>query len=160
MLEKDVMSDEPGGRDDLEVGLDEDERVGRARWTDLFIFCRGLNTSILISAILFTIISGLILPGQAIFLGKMFNLFTSLGSGQLSGPDLVEQMTSFSLRFCIFGAVSGVSNSLFFGTWITFGELQAKLARETIFSSILVNEIAWFDARRAGIETFVSRLQT
>lgn len=160
MVEKDVMSDEPCGRDDLEAGLDEDESVGRARWTDLFIFCRGPNTSILISAILFTIISGTILPGQAIFLGKMFNLFTSLGSGQLSGLDLIEHMTSFAFRFCIFGAVSGVSNSFFFGTWITFSELQAKLARENIFTSMLKKEIAWFDARRAGVETFVSRLQT
>lgn len=154
------MSNEPRGHNDLEAGLDGDERVGRARWADLFIFCRGLNTPILISAILFTIISGIILPGQAIFLGKMFNLFTSFGSGQLSGPDLVKNMTSFAIQFCIFGAVSGVSNAVFFGTWIILSELQVKLARENIFASILAKEMAWFDARRAGIETFVSRLQT
>ena len=160
MLEKDVMEYDPIGRDDLEAGLDEDTGVGRARWLDLFLFYRGINAYTLISAIIFTVVSGIVLPGQAIFLGRMFDLFTSLGADQISSNDLVLRMASFATKFCAFGIASGALNAIFFGLWVVFGELQAKAASENIFVCILNKEMAWYDTRKAGIATFVSRLQT
>ena len=57
------------------------------------------------------------------------------------------------------GGASWLFNSIQFSAWLAFGELQAKGARDRLFTSLLGKEIEWYDRRKNGIHALLPRLQ-
>lgn len=138
----------------------QNERSGKPSWRSILHFTLRIHLIPLAAALILTALSGVIIPAVAIILGKAFDAFAQYGSNKITGPDLVEQITWYAVALTVLGCASGILNGGFFTIWISFGELQAKSAREQLFNEMLEKEIEWYDLRKAGINTLISRLQT
>ena len=156
---KDAMDDDVDGIEELEIGLNEVGIGTAAPWKALFNFTSTSHIPVLFLAISFSIASGVIVPALAIFLGKIFDQYSSYGAGRLSASTIVKKVADHSISLCILGGVSGLLSGTFFGFWLAFGESQARTAREQLFFDMLDKEMEWYDMRQSGVETLVSRLQ-
>ena len=110
-------------------------------------------------AMLFSVVSGMIIPALAVFLGMIFEAFTKYGGQSISGSDLVKQTSAYGKGLVALGCISGLFNAIFFMCWIIFGELQARGARGETFDKMLDKNMAWIDTRSFGVEALVSQLQ-
>lgn len=149
--------DPPRGR---EVHEQDDAQPKHASWLALFNFMSKSHIVIFALAVILSVASGIVIPALATFLGKIFDLFTSFGAGEIDGPDLVKKVSTYGIVLAGLGSISGILNALFFGLWLVFGELQAKNVREKLFDGMVEKDLEWYDMRRAGIETMISRQQT
>lgn len=138
----------------------QNERFKKPSWRFILHFTLRIHLIPLAVALILTALSGVIIPAVAIILGKAFDTFAQYGSNKITGPDLVEQISWYAVALTVLGFAGGILNGGFFTIWISFGELQAKSAREQLFNEMLEKEIGWYDLRRAGINTLISRLQT
>lgn len=138
----------------------QNERLKKPSWRTILHFTLRSHLIPLAVALILTALSGVIIPAVAVILGKAFNSFAQYGSNKITGPDLVGQISWYAVALTVLGCASGILNGGFFTFWISFGELQAKSAREQLFNEMLEKEIEWYDLHRAGIITLISRLQT
>ena len=145
---------------DLEADEEENNLAEYASWRSLFNFTSKIDILLLLSALILSIAAGIVTPALAIFLGKIFDLFTNFGAGEISGSDLMNEVSTNALILAALGAASGLLHAGYFMLWLVFGELQAKNIRERLFNGILEKDMSWYDMRTDGIETLVSRLQT
>ena len=147
------------GRDDLETGRNEDDSARRPTWGSLFSFTSRTHALPLLIALILSVASGVIIPALAVFLGKIFDLFTNFGAGKIGGSNLVGRVSTYGIALSGLGCASGFLNATYYGFWLTFGELQAKSAREKLFDAMLEKDMEWYDMRKSGIDTLISRLQ-
>lgn len=146
--------------DDTESGDRPHDQVRHATWRALFNFTSKAHILPLILALTLSVASGIVVPALAIFLGDIFDFFTQYGGDEISGPDLVHKVSRYGIYLVGLGCASGVLNAFYFMLWLVFGELQAKTAREKLFNGMLEKEMEWYDMRKAGIDTLITRLQT
>ncbi|KAF6231907.1 hypothetical protein HO173_009744 [Letharia columbiana] len=146
--------------DDLEADDEENNFAKHASWRSLFNFTSKWDTPPLLLALIFSIAAGIIAPALAVFLGKIFDLFTNFGAGEISGSDLLKKVSANAIVLVALGTASGLLHAGYFTVWLVFGELQAKHVREMLFDSMLEKDMGWYDMRTDGIDTLVSRLQT
>lgn len=128
-------------------------------WLSLFHFTSRRHLFPLGVALALSIGSGIIIPALAIILGRIFGLFTSYGATEISGSDLVKKVSIYGIALVGLGAASGLLNASFFMFWLIFGELQAKSVRDKLFDGMLEKDMEWYDMRKSGIDTLISRLQ-
>ena len=147
-------------RADPEADEEENNLVKYASWHSLFNFTSKTDMFLLLSAVILSIAAGIVTPALAIFLGKIFDLFTNFGAGEISGSDLMNEVSTNTIVLAALGAASGLLHAGYFVLWLVFGELQAKNIRERLFHGMLEKDMSWYDMRTDGIETLVSRLQT
>ena len=141
-------------------GLVYDEHlVKRPRWRSLFNFTSRPHFFPLLLALTLSVASGIIVPVLSIFLGKVFDCFSSFGAGTISGSDLLKKISMYGLGLVGLGSASGLLNAGYFMLWLLFGELQAKSARDKLFNGMLEKDMEWYDMRKVGIDTLISRLQ-
>ncbi|CAD6573021.1 MAG: hypothetical protein ASARMPRED_005833 [Alectoria sarmentosa] len=145
---------------DLEADDEENRLAKHASWRSLFNFTSKSDTAPLLLAVIVSIAAGIVAPALAIFLGKIFDLFTSFGAGEISGSDLVKKTSIYAIILAGLGTASGLLHAGYFMLWLVFGELQAKHVRERLFNGMLEKDMGWYDMRTDGIDTLVSRLQT
>jgi len=157
--EKTTMESDVHHTNDAEDGDGTKHQAEHASWRALFNFTSKAHTFPLSLALVLSVVSGIVIPALAVFLGKVFDLFTQYGAGELSGPDLVHRVSRYGLYLVGLGCASGVLNAFYFMLWLVFGELQAKAVREKLFDGMLEKEMEWYDMRKAGIDTLISRLQ-
>src|SRR5450755_10659 len=69
------------------------EKSHPAGWRSLFNFTSRTHILPLVLAILLSIVSGIVIPGLAYFLGKIFNAFTNFGAGELTEKELMRKVT-------------------------------------------------------------------
>lgn len=138
---------------------DDCNEVPRADWLSLFNSTSKTHAPSLSLAVILSVASGIVIPALAVFLGKLFDAFTSYGAKQISGPHLNGEVSAYGICLVTLGCVSGTLNAIYFMSWLIFGELQAKNAREEQFHSMLDKDMEWYDTRKPGIETLISRLQ-
>lgn len=144
---------------DLEADSEENDLAKHASWRSLFNFTSKRDSIPLFLALNCSIAAGIIAPALAIFLGKIFDLFTNFGAGEISGSDLVNKVSAYAIILVGLGTASGLLHAGYFMLWLVFGELQAKHVRERLFDGMLEKDMGWFDMRTEGIDTLVSRLQ-
>lgn len=143
------------------VTNDEEKSLAKyASWRSLFNFASKRDTIPFLLALIFSVAAGIVAPALAIFLGKIFNLFTSFGAGEISGPNLLKKVSAYAFILAGLGTASGLLHAGYFMLWLVFGELQAKHVRERLFDGMLEKDMGWYDMRTDGIDTLVSRLQT
>jgi len=128
-------------------------------WSSLFAFTTRKHTFPLCAAVLLSIASGVVQPVLAIFLGKVFDAFSSFGTGKLDEVAFKRKITKDCLILVGLGAASWLMNAGFFLAWLAFGELQAKSCRAEVFDGLLLKEIAWFDRRKSGVAASMTRTQ-
>ena len=140
--------------DDAENNLEK-----HASWRSLFNFTSKRDAIPLTLALVFSIAAGIIAPALAVFLGNIFDLFTNFGAGEITGSDLLKNISTYAFILAGLGTASGLLHAVYFMLWLVFGELQAKHVRETLFDSMIEKDMGWYDMRTDGIDTLVSRLQ-
>ena len=145
---------------DLEAEDEENRLAKRAAWRSLFEFTSKKDKNLFFVAVIFSVAAGIVAPALAIFLGRIFDLFTSFGAGEISGSDLLEKVSTYSIILAGLGTASGLLHASYFMLWLGFGELQAKHVRRRLFDGMLEKDIGWYDMCTDGIDTLVSRLQT
>ena len=145
---------------DLEADSENNDLAKHASWRSLFNFTSKRDSIPLLLALIFSIAAGIITPALAIFLGKIFDLFTNFGAGEIGGSDLVNKVSAYAIILAGLGTASGLLHAGYFILWLVFGELQAKHVRERLFDGMLEKDMGWYDMRTEGIDTLVSRLQT
>jgi ATP-binding cassette, subfamily B (MDR/TAP), member 1 len=126
----------------------------------LFTFSRQNDVWILLCALIFAACSAFPLPISAILVGKFGDVITKFGAGLIDSGDLWRQNLPVVYGFIGIGCAILIFDAAMFGIWTLFAELQARHAREDIFKSLLGKEIAWFEAREAGIASLVTRCST
>ena len=129
-------------------------------WRCLFSFTNKLHLIVLISSTTLSVASGAIVPLMAILLGKVFDSFTEYGTKKISGDVLTNKIASDVYYLLSLGGASWILNGSFFVTWLVFGELQAKRARDKLYVGMLEKEMEWYDMRKAGINAMIPRIQT
>lgn len=135
------------------------EDAVKAPWRSLFFFTTKSNLPTLITGILFSVLAGAVPPINAWIQGKIFESFSLLGAGQLTGEEVYKGDRKYVLYFVGLAAATWVVNAGEFSCWMTFGEHQAKGARDRLFHGLLEKEIEWYDLRKHGIGALLPRLQ-
>jgi len=128
-------------------------------WSSLFAFTTRKHIVPLCAALLLSIASGVVQPILAIFLGKVFDAFSSFGTDKLDEVAFKHKITKDCLILVGLGAASWLMNAGFFLAWLAFGELQAKSCRAEVFDGLLLKQIAWFDKRKSGVAASMTRIQ-
>jgi ATP-binding cassette subfamily B (MDR/TAP) protein 1 len=136
------------------------ERSTGTPWLSLFTFTTLSHFGVLALALIFTLISGLVVPGMSILLGKIFGSFAGLGSGFLEPQEFMAEVRRYSTYLAILGAMGWGFNCAFFATWIWFGESQAGTARKRIFDRLIEKELSWYEERKNGVLSLTTNCQT
>ena len=128
-------------------------------WKSLFHFTTSKHAGYVILAIALALLSGLVIPFQAYFLGKLFLALTSFGARAIDGDKLISDISMYSIYLCAVGAGNWIVSTLYYASWLYFGELQGRSARIALFRSLLEKDMAWYDMRKNGIGALIPGLQ-
>lgn len=159
------MEKDPTDEDGVESAAQEDidgraDRLERATWRSLFNFTLKSHLFPLLAALTLSVASGIIIPALALFLGKVFDSFTSFGAGAISGSSLIRKVSKNAIGLAGLGCASWLLNGCYFMAWLVFGELQAKSVRDRLFDGMLQKDMEWYDMRKAGVGALMPRIQT
>lgn len=135
------------------------ENAQPAPWKSLFFFTSKANLPVLILGIVCSVIAGAVIPAQSYLTGKIFSGFVSYASGAYDAEKLMQEQRKYILYLVAVAGASWVFHSLEFMSWLAFGELQAKSARDRLFHGLLEKDIEWYDMRKNGIGALLPRLQ-
>lgn len=131
-----------------------------ATWKALFAFTTRRHLPILCCAIFACLADGAIQPINTIFVGRIFDAFTTFGGGTISSS-LFRNKVSDNVVILVALSVAGwILSTIFLATWISFGELQARSARSQIFEGLLMKPLSFFDILPSGVQALSPRLQT
>jgi ATP-binding cassette subfamily B (MDR/TAP) protein 1 len=155
-----TASDTTGKKEKLNVQTNEEKQyVLQAGWKALFGFTTKKHLPLLSAAILSASIAAAILPVLAIIYGLIFREYTNYGTGKIDSSALRSGVTRYCLILTGLVSLNWIANSLYFFFFLTFGELQARTARNRIFDALLKKNMAWYDTRETGIAAFLSAIQ-
>lgn len=134
--------------------------VSTPPWKSLFNFTVRRHIPALVLALIFTVISGIIVPILAILFGKIFGEFTDFGGGQISGRTLTNNVSTYVIGVVCLGGATFLSNGLYCMAWMTFGAFQAMEVRNRLFENLLHKDVEWYETNTSGIGALLPRLQT
>lgn len=146
--------------DDSGHGAGDHAGGANAPWSALFAFTAKRHIPILFCAMVVSAADGVIQPVQAIFIGRIYNNFTDFGGGMKSPTAFRHDMRNQILALAGLSTASWFFNSVFLASWIGFGELQARNARDRIFNGLLTKPIAFYDTLPFGVAALSTRSQT
>jgi ATP-binding cassette subfamily B (MDR/TAP) protein 1 len=139
---------------------DPDGTAGlKPSWKSLFGFTTQQHLPALIIGTLFALLAGCVTPVLAIFLGNVFDVFTTFGSGQTSASHLRDKITTDCISMVGLGAAGWLLNGAYFAIFVAFGELQASSIRRRVFVDLLKRDVEWFEAQKEGSGAFLSGIQ-
>ncbi|KAK8165049.1 P-loop containing nucleoside triphosphate hydrolase protein [Phyllosticta citrichinensis] len=138
---------------------ENEELLRKTQWKDLFNFTTKKHLPFLITAVSLAIICGLVVPFNAWLLGKIFDAFSKYAARTIDAEKLRSDISKYTIYMVALAAANWLMQSFYFASWILFGELQARSARERIFRALLKRNIEWFDRRKNGIGAMIPRLQ-
>ena len=127
-----------------------------ASWRALFYFMTRKHTTSICVALSAAVLTGFVVPFEAFWLGKIFEGFAS---GKIDNQELVSKTSRFCLFLTVLGIGSWLMNFVFFLAWMFFGDLQAKSARDRLYSGLLNKNMAWYDQQENGIAGQIPRFQ-
>ena len=127
-------------------------------WLSLFSFTRKRNFIALLPALLFSIASGLVIPLMSILMGRIFGSFSEYSSDKIGSEELLASVSRYTDYLLLLGVAGWFVSGSFFTSWLVFGELQARAAREELFQGVVSKDMGWFDTRD-GIAGLVSGCQ-
>ncbi|KAJ4393711.1 ATP-dependent permease [Gnomoniopsis smithogilvyi] len=137
----------------------EDDLFSKGTWRHVFAFTERHHAAALVLAIVAAACAAGVKSSNAVFLGKFLDIDTSLGNGTISSEKAAANVASICITFTALGAASWIFNWAFMTAWIIFGELNAKSAREKLFTKILHKDMGWFDSQEEGVSSALSSIQ-
>lgn len=126
----------------------------------LFTFTTWQHCGPLTAGLAASLLSGALRTSLAILIGKIFEVISEFGSGQLTGPDTLAQVSSWCIILTLIGGVGWLVNFAFMFSWIAFSELQARNIRQRMFRALLKKDMEWFDGQEDGVASLLVRMQT
>lgn len=142
------------------ASLQNDSAAGLApSWKSLFSFTTRRHLPTLIIGSILALLAGCVTPALAIFLGNVFDAFTSFGAGQVAVGGLRSKIIASCFGMLGLGAAGWFLNSAYFAVFVAFGELQASNIRNKVFSELIQRDIEWFEAQQEGSGAFLSGVQ-
>lgn len=130
-----------------------------ASWRSLFVFTNRQHGGSIACAGAATIVAGIVKPVAAIFYGKAFGVLTNFGSGAANSTQTLHEISKWCIALTALGIAAWILGGALLSTWIIFGELQAKSARQQIFTGMVDREMEWYDLREDGIGSLLNRIQ-
>ncbi|PVH92092.1 P-loop containing nucleoside triphosphate hydrolase protein [Periconia macrospinosa] len=149
---------EPAKLSTSQVG-EEGGDLRTSTWKDLFGFTTRRHLPILFVAFLAALVAALANPAIAVVFGSVFHQFTEFGAGRITAAEFLRQISKYCTYLTAFGCASWIANSIYFMLFLSFGELQAYSARQTIFTALLRKDMAWYDTRDTGIAALLPSVQ-
>ncbi|KAJ5610629.1 hypothetical protein N7510_007348 [Penicillium lagena] len=128
-------------------------------WKSLFGFTSKKHLPTLILGSCFALVASCVTPALAIFLGNIFDSFTSFGAGQSSAQGLRDSIVSNCFVMVGLGVAGWFFNGAYYALFVAFGELQASGIRGNVFIELLKRDVEWFEAQREGSGAFLSGIQ-
>jgi len=119
----------------------------RDSWSSLFGFTRKRNFLALLPALLFSIASGLVIPLMSLLMGRIFGSFAEYSSNKIGSEELLISVSRYTDYLLLLGVAGWFVSGSFFTSWLVFGELQARVAREELFQGVISKDMEWFDTR-------------
>lgn len=156
------MTQPPPSNEKEEVGpqaKEEQQYLSKAGWRALFGFTTRQHVPILTCGLIGAFISAAAIPVFAIIYGLIFRNYTDYGAGKIESSELRDRVTRFCLILTGVASLSWIANSFYFFFFLTFGELQARSARNKIFDALIRKDMAWYDTRETGIAAFLPAIQ-
>lgn len=141
------------------LDVDDDVEINPS-WRSLFAFARRKHTLSFILAVISSVVASFIRPTSAIFFGKFFSALTKYGAGIWTVHETLLEVSKWCAALAGIGAASWLTQGAFLSSWMIFGELQAKSAREQMFRGMLGKDMEWYDLRRDGVGSLLIRIET
>lgn len=138
---------------------EEQEFIRKMGWKALFSFTTKRHLPILFVACLAAAVAALCMPALAILYGLIFREYANFGGGTTPATTFLANVSRYCIYLSAFGGLNWLSNSIYFMTFLTFGELQARSARDRIFKALLRKNVAWYDTRETGAAAFLPTVQ-
>lgn len=124
----------------------------------LFAFAKRQHTVSFALAVLAAACAAGAKTSYAIFLGKVMDVVAPLGAGTISKESAMASVSFWCAVLTAVGAAAWAFNSVFMAAWVIFGELVAKNTRETLFTTLLYKDMAWFDGQEEGLSSVLSSM--
>lgn len=126
----------------------------------LFAFTTWRRSGPAAAGLVASLFSGALRTSLAILIGKIFAVIAAYGSGQLTGPDTLSQVSSWCVILTLVGGAGWFVNFAFMFSWLLFSEFQARKIRKSMFSALLIKDMKWFDCQPDGVASLLVRMQT
>lgn len=151
---------EDGGKHQPQVRRKSIPKVNRLSAIHAFLgFTRRAHLLLLAVAFTLSALTGIIQPATSVLVGKLMNSFSHFAAGDIEGDDLEDNTRSWIIGLIILGLTGCCLRGLFCGAWIVFGESQARVVREELFSSLVIRDLEWFEAQASGVSSLLGRIQ-
>ncbi|CAG8338777.1 unnamed protein product [Penicillium salamii] len=128
-------------------------------WKSLFGFTSRRHLPTLVLGSILALIASCVTPALAIFLGNVFDSFTSFGAGLTDPQSLQTSIIQNCFGMIGLGAAGWLLNGAYYAFFVAFGEMQASAIRSDIFIELLKRDVQWFEAQSEGSGAFLSRVQ-
>ncbi|RMZ72336.1 ABC a-pheromone efflux pump [Pyrenophora seminiperda CCB06] len=138
---------------------EEQAYLAQVGWKALFGFTTKQHVPIILGGIATASLAALSMPVFAIIYGLIFREYTNYGAGTSDSNKLISSVTQYCIILTGVTTVTWIANSFYFFFFLTFGELQARSARNKIFDALMSKDMTWFDMREAGIAAFLPSVQ-
>ncbi|KAH6672406.1 ABC transporter-like protein [Halenospora varia] len=132
----------------------------KSSWRSLFAFTQRQHSGSLFIAIIFGIIAGFPQPVAAIFYGRIFSDMAKFGAGNATGAETLKSISLWCITLTAIGAATWLVQGIALLAEMIFGELQAKNVRKKMFEGMVDKEMEWYDLRKDGIASLLTRIQT
>ncbi|KAF2823407.1 multidrug resistance protein-like protein 2 [Ophiobolus disseminans] len=153
-------STDPDEKDHVSPHAQEEHQyLSQAGWKALFGFTTRRHMPILSLGLLSAIIAATSIPVFAIIYGLIFRDYTYYGVGTIDSSTLRDKVARYCLILTGVASLNWIANSFYFFCFLTFGELQARSARNRIFDALIRKDMAWYDTRETGIAAFLPGVQ-
>lgn len=103
--------------------------------------------TLLVPAVLVSILSGFLAPLMTLLLGRAFANFSSFSSSPTASHDLIKQIGIVSLELVGLAAGSMVLSSVGSALWIWVGEVNAQAVRNYVYEGVAGKDVGWFDMK-------------
>lgn len=148
----------PANNDKHDTGKKYQGVSSKSTWHHLFGFTTRRHAPILTFAVIAAVLVAATKTLYAILLGRIMDIVSPLGAGAISGNTAMEGVKIWCLVLTGVGVAIWASNWALMALWIIFGEVVAKSVRESLFTSLLSKEMAWFDRQEEGVSSVLSTI--
>ena len=129
-------------------------------WRALLFFTNWNHMGFLSLGLLTSVVTGAVISIQAYIVGQLSQQLVNYGTGSETGVEFKSESKRYVIWLILLGSASWVANTGFFLSWVIFSELQARSARQKLFSSLIEREFEWFDKRKHGVGSLATCIQS
>lgn len=124
-----------------------EEAVPKIRYSELFRFATTLDYLYLVVGGVFALVHGAVFPLMFLFIGDMFDEFANTDNAEF---DLTDSVNEFILYFVYLAIVNFVCAYFQFMCFTRTSQRQGSQIRKQYFSSLLRQEVGWYDLQNTG----------